>query len=139
MPDTEHRRFPRITSDAVSRLRKIDPDPPVEEIEGTVRNLSMGGVFIETSTPFEKGDWLEFTIRLELMGKPRVVDAQGVVRWCQQEAPRGIGVAFTKVSSASKKKLGTVIWKRADLERHLSKPNAPEDPPPSDAEQEDSV
>ncbi len=112
MTQEERRKFPRVTMDAVTRLRKTKPPPPAPETDGVVKNLSLGGVFIETERKFSEGDWIEFVIHLDIQGKLRAVNARGKVVWCRREKPLGIGIAFTKVSAADKKNLGTVIWHR---------------------------
>ena len=119
MEGPNKRRFPRVPIDGVARIRKTrpHPQPPSATVDGQVKNISMGGVFIETDRPFSEGDGIEFEMSLKMLGKGRSVNVEGVVRWIGSKYPRGIGVEFTKVTVPDKKALGNIIWGRIEEEK----------------------
>ena len=121
MEGPDRRRFPRVPTDAVTRLRKTKLPPSSPTVDGQVKNISMGGVFIETDRSFSEGDGVEFEMSLKLLGKGRSVTVEGVVRWVQSKYPRGVGVEFTKVAAPDKKALGTIIWGQEEEKKKLPK------------------
>ncbi len=113
MTEDEQRKYPRINTKQVSQLRKIDPPTGSSEASGMVHNMSRGGVFIETSMLFEVGDWVEFNMEFDLFHKNRKVTVVGVVRWRSQDVPKGVGIEFSRMTTRDKRKLHTVIMRRA--------------------------
>jgi hypothetical protein len=90
------RQFPRIPADLVASLRKsvmVDLGP---DREALIRNLSGGGAMIETDSPFEAGDLIQFD--LTLPRETHITHVAGIVRWIKKAAPRAIGVQFIKLS-----------------------------------------
>jgi len=72
-----------------------------------LRNLSMGGAFIETRRDFHVGDVLDFEIFLEggislIQGKARVVRKT-------KEPLEGIGIQFQSLTQSHKKKIQAII------------------------------
>ena len=60
------------------------------ERPGVARDISVGGMFIETDAPATFG--AELLIRIRLEGSTQALLLRGVVRWL--EAGRGMGVQF---------------------------------------------
>lgn len=60
-------------------------------LKGIVRNISIGGVFVETSRPLERGEFIRVSLDVVDMGK--VIDVTGkIVRYM---ADMGMGIEFT--------------------------------------------
>ena len=59
-------------------------------LKGIVRNISIGGVFIETSRPLERGELISLSLDAVDMGK--VIDIDGKV--VRQMPDRGMGIEF---------------------------------------------
>ena len=59
-------------------------------LKGIVRNISIGGVFIETSRPLERGELISLSLDAVDMGK--VIDIGGKV--VRQMPDRGMGIEF---------------------------------------------
>jgi predicted nucleotidyltransferase len=59
-------------------------------LKGTVRNLSLSGVFIETQQPLEKGESLHATLDAHDLGK--VIDVSGKV--VRLELNKGMAIEF---------------------------------------------
>jgi uncharacterized protein (TIGR02266 family) len=107
-PDmSERRKYPRVAVEMVARLRRLNTRLNPEAVPTTTGNVSLGGVFIETTAPFKEGDHVAFDINLPKRGQS--VSALGVVRWQRSDEPRGIGVEFIQVTSEDKKKIETVL------------------------------
>lgn len=60
-----------------------------ERIEGVAKNISLGGVFVETASPVEFGK--SVLIYLKLPGEKQELVLPGVVRWTRND---GMGVQF---------------------------------------------
>jgi uncharacterized protein (TIGR02266 family) len=94
MPAFEKRRYKRLSARWVTR---IDAFP---DSAGPVRNVSLGGVFVETPAPFLVGQLVEFEIQVPDYAER--VRARGVVRWVeagQEGRPPGMGVEFVGIDS----------------------------------------
>ncbi len=97
----EKRRFKRLPSNLVTRIRMQQASEQARRaILTRIRDISVGGVFIETHSPFPVGTLVEFDF--ELPGIPQKVHVNGIVRWsCEdQREGRGIGmgIEFLKVA-----------------------------------------
>ena len=77
-----------------------------EFIENHSHDVSRGGIFVKTPTPFPPGTLLKFEIRLA--GDKSVISGVGRVVWKREpehansEAPAGMGVKFIKIDDKSK-------------------------------------
>ncbi len=105
--DKEKRHFPRIPGKLVANLRKVGKKRDTERM--FVQNMSLGGVFIETSMDLREGDYIWFDIHLPEPRHNQKVSVEAVVRWRKNSEPKGIGVEYTRVSTQDKKKIETVI------------------------------
>jgi len=81
---------------------------------GFSENISEGGLFICTESPFEIGDTVELTLSL-MGGSPRAHKA--VVRWIRPEGasgglPAGIGVQFTDLDDGKRRELQSFVDSR---------------------------
>ncbi len=70
-------------------------------LKGTVRNISIGGVFIETPNPLDRGESIRMT--LDAVDVGRVIDVEGKVVRCEPE--KGMGVEFIDQDNREVKKL----------------------------------
>src|SRR5512140_233985 len=75
-----------------------------EFIENHSHDVSRGGIFIKTATPFPQGTLLKFEIRLS--GDQAVISGVGRVVWKREsgqsgsERPAGMGVKFIKIGDS---------------------------------------
>lgn len=100
----EGRRFKRLGANWIVRIRTQKPtDSSRIRMNERIKNISLGGVFIETSYPFPAGSFVEFDFNLP--GHPDMIHARGIVKWVNdgryQDQPRGMGVEFVEVTTAS--------------------------------------
>ncbi len=104
MEGHDKRRFKRLAAHWVTKIRKITLTESIRERLEHINNISLGGVFVETSMPFEMGAIvaLEFSI-------PGVADrmqSRGIVRWSNdgraKGQPIGMGVEFLEVTARAK-------------------------------------
>jgi uncharacterized protein (TIGR02266 family) len=87
-----------------------------------VGNLSEGGLFLQTSSPLERGSRTK--LRLELQGDGEF-QVEGTVVWARftgSEAPAGMGLQFEALDTAAREKLRRLV--EAELGRERSR--APE-------------
>ncbi len=87
MAGSERRRYRRLSARWVTRIDALPgrADP--------VRNVSLGGVFVETPSPFEIGREVEFEIQVP--GYADRVRVRGVVRWLEEG--KGMGIEFLEL------------------------------------------
>jgi len=76
-------------------------------LKGTVRNISIGGVFIETPRPLERSEPIHMT--LDAVDVGRVIDVEGKVVRCEPE--KGMGVEFIDQDNREIKKLISTMRK----------------------------
>jgi len=76
-------------------------------LKGTVRNISIGGVFIETPRPLERGETIHMT--LDAVDVGRVIDVEGKVVRCVPE--QGMGIEFLDQDNRDVKKLISTMRK----------------------------
>ena len=118
--DTERRRFKRLPTALIARLRTRKPTQG-ELLQIQISNVSTGGVFISTLQPFPIGTVVEFDFHLP--GATDAVHATGVVRWILHHPPDiGMGVEFLEVTTASRVSLDTFIRRKMDDEQKLLPP-----------------
>ena len=104
MEGHEKRRFKRLAAHWVTKIRKITLTESIRERLDRIKNVSLGGVFVDTAMPFEIGAIvaLEFSIP----GVTERVQSRGVVRWSNdgraKGQPIGMGVEFLEVTARAK-------------------------------------
>lgn len=110
-PKREH---PRVGSDIQVTVRLKDGGPTNA---GRIRNLSLGGVFIEMD-PLAFGATMQLTFALP--GAPRALSCSGYVVWSTAQEPnrasglRGNGIRLTDISVADMRLLSDFVDKRLD-------------------------
>jgi uncharacterized protein (TIGR02266 family) len=82
----EKRRSNRSPLDALVRVKRKAGE---ETASGQARDLSVGGMFIETSSPFPFGT--EVMVHVQLPGHKDELAMPAVVRWTRQD---GMGLQF---------------------------------------------
>jgi uncharacterized protein (TIGR02266 family) len=100
-----------------------------EFIENHAHDVSRGGIYIKTATPFPSGTLLKFEIRLA--SDQTVITGVGRVVWQRDtaqgtsERPSGMGVKFIKVDDTSKAIIDRLVTTRADAGKaYESEPDA---------------
>src|SRR5262245_62909501 len=84
-----------------------------EFIEHHSHDVSRGGMFIKTPSPFPPGTLLKFEVRIS--GDQRVMQGVGRVVWkresgeVQDGAPAGMGVKFIKIDDASRSVIDQLV------------------------------
>jgi Tfp pilus assembly protein PilZ len=82
----EKRRYSR----KALRIEARYQDSQKKVLKGTVRNISIGGVFIETTHPLEKGERIRLSLDARDVGK--VIDVDGIV--VRHVGDKGMGIEF---------------------------------------------
>lgn len=86
----ERRTAPRAAVRAELRIHY----PDLQRLAGAIcRDISVGGMFVESQAPLQVGTEIRFDIHLPTT-KPQVVQGEGVVVWCR---PGGFGVRFERL------------------------------------------
>jgi|HubBroStandDraft_1064217.scaffolds.fasta_scaffold03078_4 uncharacterized protein (TIGR02266 family) len=87
-----------------------------EFIENHAHDVSRGGIYIKTPTPFPQGTLLKFEIRLA--SDQTVITGVGRVVWKREaaegEQPAGMGVKFIKVDDSSKVVIDRLVTSKSD-------------------------
>jgi uncharacterized protein (TIGR02266 family) len=101
----DKRKFKRLSTSWIVRIRTRKPtDTTRVRFDERIRNVSLGGVFIETRYPFRVGSIVEFDFNMP--GHPELIHAKGMVRWSNdgsmREMPLGMGIEFLEVSSLAR-------------------------------------
>src|SRR6516225_7186033 len=93
-----------------------------EFIENHSHDVSKGGIFIKTPSPFPPGTLLKFEIRLA--GDQAVIAGVGRVVWKREasassgtDRPAGMGVKFIKVDDSSKTVIDKLVSTKSDAGR----------------------
>jgi uncharacterized protein (TIGR02266 family) len=111
MAGDEKRKYKRIKADWITSIHQSRITDSTLERMKKIRNVSIGGVFIETSALYEQGTVVDF--EFVVPGRSDVVHAQGVVRWVnkggRQDQTEGIGVEFLKVATPHREALTQYI------------------------------
>ncbi len=90
MPEPERRYFRRVQK--VIEFHYTSGGP---SLTGWIRDLSEGGVFVDTPDPLPVGTPVAFTFVLEPISK-NLVRGRGLVRWCEDAV--GMGIQFLALS-----------------------------------------
>jgi uncharacterized protein (TIGR02266 family) len=91
-----------------------------EFIENHSHDVSRGGMFIKTPSPFPPGTLLKFEVRIA--GEQRLIQGVGRVVWRRDtsdsasERPAGMGIKFIKLDDKSKQVIESLVEKRRDEE-----------------------
>ena len=108
MDSEEQRLFPRIPGNLIAQICIAnDDDLPGRDEDMTVKDISKGGVFIETDSPYEPGDKIKLV--LFLPESNQVLSIKAVVRWRKESAPQGIGVELWQACAADESWLNQYI------------------------------
>lgn len=109
--DAPKRKYRRLETNFIAKIRGRKPTPAtMRQLRSRVTNLSQGGAFIETVTPFPMGEIVEIDFSLPGRGP---VHAKGLVRWSSKEgAQPGMGVEFLEVSIPEKEAIQTYVETR---------------------------
>jgi len=99
----EHRRYTRKPLKVQARYQ--DRDGTV--LKGVVRNISLGGVYIETPRPLQFGETIQLS--LDAVDVSKVIDVEG--RVVRHEADKGMGIEFTDQNNKDIKKLISTMRK----------------------------
>jgi hypothetical protein len=99
----EKRRYTRKSLKIEARYQ----DNNGKVLKGIVRNISIGGVFIETSRPLDRGQSIHLSLDAKDVG--RVIDVEGVVARFMPD--KGMGIEFLDKDNSSIKKLLSAMRK----------------------------
>ncbi len=100
----EHERYPcLITTDCVYKSRAFND---------FIKDISFGGVFIETGETFSQGEEITLTISFSHYSKPFKITGE-IVR----VAPSGIGVKFKTVSQIQKELVQNLVKKVGEFKK----------------------
>src|SRR5687767_294977 len=89
-----------------------------EFIEHHSHDVSRGGMFIKTPSPFPPGTLLKFEVKIS--GEQRVMQGVGRVVWKRESAetsdvrPAGMGVKFIKIDDESRKVIDQLVTARGE-------------------------
>jgi len=91
----KHKRFP---SDLTVRFREARDEASTER-EGTILNVSPGGVFVRSKTPCTPGTELHLLVNVVTpFGEEQEVQADATVMWVSEKPDEeGMGLSFTKI------------------------------------------
>ena len=110
----------RSTLRAVARIEVYDRDASADRVPLYVAgNVSVGGIFLITQTPFEVGTNLK--IVFSLPGQEQPVQAMGAVAWSrnQRTAPDrqpGMGVQFMEIKMEDVERIRTLVNAQTEFE-----------------------
>lgn len=99
----EHRRYTRKPLKVEARYQ----DKNGKVLKGIVRNISIGGVFIETPRPLDRGE--EIHLSLDAVDVGKVIDVKGKV--VRSDAEKGMGIEFAEQNNKDIKKIISTMRK----------------------------
>ncbi len=108
-----------------------------EFIENHAHDVSRGGIYIKTGSPFPPGTLLKFEIRLA--SDQALITGVGRVVWKRDsvsgtgDRPAGMGVKFIKIDDPSKAVIDKLVNTRADAGRAYESESETGDAPPAAA------
>jgi len=97
MTQSERRFFRRI--DAVVEFHYTSNSPP---LTARIRDLSEGGLFVDTPNPLPVESLVTFTFVLQPVSDKPIL-GRGVVRWCEEAV--GMGVQFLNLADDDRVKI----------------------------------
>ena len=104
MEGQEKRKFKRLDASWVTKIRKVTLTDSIRERLERIKNVSLGGVFVDTPMPFEIGAIV--SLEFGIPGVTERVQSRGIVRWSNdgraKGQPVGMGVEFLEVTARAK-------------------------------------
>lgn len=104
MDGAEKRKFKRLDTHWITKIRKITLTDSIRERLERIKNVSLGGVFMDTPMPFETGALV--ALEFGIPGVAERIQARGIVRWSNdgrvKGKPIGMGVEFLEVTARAK-------------------------------------
>ena len=99
----EKRRHKRRSSNLKVRFRSLR-DPAARYAEGSITNVSGGGLFVGTSRPLTVGDDVHLIIDVVTpFGEDEQIDVDARVIWVKHRMnDEGMGLQFTRIEQRSK-------------------------------------
>jgi Tfp pilus assembly protein PilZ len=85
-----HKRYSMELTSQLGSIYDSETDYPFPAV---VRNVSLGGAYLETPAPYHRGDLVGFTVNLP---GDRRRNVTGRVCWRRHLPPSGIGVEFIR-------------------------------------------
>ena len=111
VPGEEHRETRRVSLAVELSLTSAS-----RFFAGLSGNLSEGGVFVSTYHSLEQGSLV--ALDFALPGSPRIVHAEGEVKWHRDGSPDvapGVGIAFRDLSDDDRAAIGRFCSRRIPL------------------------
>ena len=109
--DLERRYYPRLGTDLLVWLTgKNVSDDTAERLMAHVKNLSLGGVFIQLENPFPLRTRVHLGFRLP--GSELVVETDGLVVWSKPS--KGMGIEFLEVTVKEHDAIRDYLTSRSD-------------------------
>jgi len=110
----DRRAYRRVSADFVAEMRPVEGSPEeLEAVRRRVKNLSKGGLFVETEALLTVGSVVEMRFRLG----PRAGElrALGVVRWTSSGPGRpGMGIQFLELEAPVAGEVSRYVESRAE-------------------------
>ena len=98
----ERRRYPRAAVEIVIKYANTE-----QFFTDYAMNISLGGIFIKTATPFPINTRL--SIHFSIPGLDRAIRTTGVVMRSSREPPAGMGVRFDDLDQESKAAIDSIV------------------------------
>lgn len=109
---TERRAEPRYEVTASVELRPVGEAAAGPDAGARVRNLSLGGICVETTAPPELGSLVDVVLRLPDLPRPLVL--RGQVAWRNREPPPDIGVRWSRLAGDDRERLRRYLARVAE-------------------------
>lgn len=102
---SDNRKYKRLATNWGVKIRATKyTETTVRRMQERIKNISTGGVFIETAVPLDVGTHVEFSFQMP--GRTDEIHAKGIVKWANaghlQGMPVGMGIEFLEVATHSK-------------------------------------
>lgn len=103
------RKYIRVEIDSISNIKRQAISKEFEnELKAKVLNISMGGIYMETTQPLPEGTLFEFEFKLP--DSKKTVKAKGMVTWLLKKNNSScMGIKFIKISTNDKKAIVAYI------------------------------
>jgi len=91
------RKFKRSATNVLVKYREVeDMDRSTRQyLHAIAKDYGVGGIFLATDNPMEKGSVISLDFLLLEDGKEVTIQAKAIVRWTQRfRKPKGMGVKF---------------------------------------------
>lgn len=104
MTTDEQRKFKRLNTNWITRIRATRLTDSVKLRIEQVKNVSLGGIFVEMQMPFPLETVVEFGF--EIPNYAEEIRGRGIVRWSNNGSvkgqPPGMGIEFVEVLTGNK-------------------------------------